>query len=231
MKKIGMVLFILLFFFPYISKSQNKWETGAFFAPSISKIDEQQFSKYNNPTFPVNYGIRINYNYKKFVFSSGIVHLTQGKKWIMRHVGNDPEGSEGTVPQKIMIYGWYIPINVNYNFLNRKKISLLSGLGLYTGYIYSQRYYYDLVTKDFNEIQYLDTLGFEFNASISLKYNLSEKFCFIITPDFLYQIRKKIPYVTDHIPPTPRLWSAMLEIGFYYKFGSNKEENENENPE
>jgi len=225
MKKLSLLIATLLFF-QFTSIGQNKWEAGAFIAPSISKIDEQQYSKYYDPIFPINYGIKINYNYKNFVFSSGFVHLTQGKKWILTYVGNDPEGSIGTVPQKIVISGLYIPFNVNYIFLNKKKISFLSGIGFFSGYIYSQKYH-KIVGEEIEQIEYVDSLAFELNISLSFKYNFNETFCLTVTPNFLYQIRKNLHKIEpSHYGYTPKLWSGMLEIGFYYKFGKKEEKEE-----
>lgn len=199
---------------------QNKWDAGILLSPSISQIDRESFTKYYDEIFPFNEGIRVNYQYHKFYFSSGLLHLTFGEKWSDEISTTDqPEGGLAYYTQKIKIRGYFLPLNVNYIVVDKKKIQLYAGVGLYTGYIYSQKFY-----PGFREpipMKIVDTLYVGVNAGLGIKYRLSNRFSILFNPNFLYQLRKEIPH-EDMLAYTPRLWLVSFDLGIYYQFGKKE---------
>ncbi len=217
-------IFLNLFLLACISIfGQNKWDAGILLSPSISQIDRESFSKYYNEIFPFNEGIRVNWQYHKFYFSSGFLHLTFGEQRSGEVSTTDqPEGGVGYFTQKTKIRGNFFPFNVNYIVVDEKKIQLYTGVGLYTGYFYSQKFYPGY--RDPIPMKIVSTFYVGVNAGLGVKYRLSDRFSISFNPGFLYQLRKEIPH--EDMPAfTPRLWLVSFDLGIYYQFGI-KEEND-----
>ena len=86
-------LFVLLFSFSI--KAQTRYDVGLEFLPSLSKIYTKSNSDYQF-LYPVNYGVRFAVRHNKFIYSTGVLHFTQGSKLIIDIVDEgNPEGGTG----------------------------------------------------------------------------------------------------------------------------------------
>ena len=209
--------FLSFFLMVFIGYTQDRWGVGVILSPSISQIDEQSYSQYYEPIYPFNGGIRLDFKYRRLELSYGILHLTQGKKFDGKvTIPSDPEGGTGTVTQKTKIKGFFMPLNVNYFVLDKEHIGSYVGVGLYTGYIYSQTF--DPGYSNPVNIVLFDKLYFGVNVDMGVVFRLSPRFNIIFGPNILYQLRKEIRH--DDFPAfTPRLCTMSFDVGFFYRFG------------
>jgi hypothetical protein len=114
---------------------------------------------------------------------------------------------------KLRTKGIILPINCDYTILKTNGMLLYAGLGIYNGYIYSQK---QITLSETNDIDIVNKYYCGFNADIGFKVKLSEHFNLDFRPNFIYQLRKELP--SSKYLWTDRLMSFSLDIGLYYTF-------------
>jgi hypothetical protein len=242
-KQISLLLVLFAFIFSISLKAQTRYDIGLEFAPSMSKIYNKKISNYYQYIYPVNYGIRFAARHNHFIYSTGVMHITQGSMLFL-DVSVDPEGGTGKSTFYIRAKSIMIPFNAEYLMISNKKLEFSGGLGLYFGYIYSQQFedpfaeerqnggIITLYTPQrFRDINMFNDFYFGINAGISLRVFFNDYLSLLLRPNYLYQIRTKSEH--NDLVGTNRLSSLSMEIGLFYSFGSNSRNSKenNANPE
>lgn len=222
------------------SVSNAQFELGLVSSPSIStisstneKFKDQDFS--NSYTYPLNFGLRANYKFDRFILSTGILHLTQGRKYEIEKTSPiQPEGTGDYYDVFIRARKLVIPINLDFMFLKTSKSIFFGGFGLYIGHIYSQELENTVFPKDWKsnpDITYREPVGryhsvrmFEdfyagFNFGLGWRYEITDSLYFQLRPNLLYMLENPAPYSLDD----NRLLSFNLDIGVFYRLGDEFE--------
>lgn len=223
-----------------ISKAQTRIDIGLTAIPSLSTFNSGGQFKYYKYIHPFNYGLNTTFNKGKFIFSSGILHLTQGTKLeVSLTTSTNPQGTEGFFDVFIRIKAIAIPINADYILISKNKTEIFAGLGLYSGYIYSQQQentsipenyqppsniiYAGGPPKRFTDLDIFDKYYFAGNAGIGVRRFLNDKWSFQFRPNFLFQIRENLP--ADKYAWTNRLMTFSFDVGLFYNIkAENKKE-------
>lgn len=228
MKKLTLAVLFSSYIFGFSALAQT--EVGIIVAPSATNFYTGNTSIENQYTFPVNFGLGLSHAYKRFTFSTGLLHFTQGMKFEVeeRNENNLPTGE--TFDIIIRAKAIIVPLNIDYNFVSKTKTKLFAGVGLSTGYIYSQQlentaFPNDWMTTDpnttnpdppqrFTDVQFFNDVYFGLNARVGIKHRLSDKFSLAIRPNLLLQLREELPEATYGW--TNRMMSFSLDFGLYY---------------
>ena len=241
MKKQISLLFVLsAFLFSISVKAQTRYDIGIEFMPSFSKIYNKQVSDYLY-LYPVNYGLRFAVRHNYFIYSTGVIHVTQGSKLFIDVVDPDnPEGGTGKSTFYIRAKSWMLPLTAEYIFKSNEKIEFSGGLGIYLGYIYSQQFEDPsaqerqsggIITlpprQRFTDITMFDDFYTGVNMGLSLRLYFNKRLSLLLRPNYLYQLRKKSE--NNELAGTNRLSSISLEIGLFYSFGSNSKDGKEDN--
>jgi hypothetical protein len=204
-------------------------EIGALISPSASNAHTGTSMASPQYIFPFNYGIKISHTHKRFVFSTGLLHLTQGMKYEIeaRNENNVRTGENFDLITRAKAIT--IPINIDFNFISTSKTNVFAGVGLYTGYIYSQqqentgfpKYWapdpnitYPDPPQRFVDVQTFDPLYFGINAGVGIKQQLTDKLSLQARPNFLFQLREELPEAS--FAWTNRLMTFSLDVGVFY---------------
>lgn len=109
-------------------------EIGVSAMPAISNFDgNRNFSS----TFPFNYGLNVKYSANNFVFSTGLLQLTQGTRLEFAKASEiNPAGNGETYDVFIRAKTVALPLTADYKFIDKPQSSFFGGLGIYSGYIY-----------------------------------------------------------------------------------------------
>lgn len=228
---------ILLAFAANNLNAQTKMDAGIVFIPSITNIHANHDLEQYKSLFAMNYGLKASLVKEKFAFSTGLLHYTQGAQFqVEQSTVNIPEGTGEFFDVFIRIKAIMIPLSVDYLIKISEQTQLFAGLGLYTGYIYSQQMENTSIPENYQpdpfftphypvqrfiDLDFFDDIYLGINAGLGVKYLISQKFNFQIRPNLLYQIRKKQP--EEKYAWTNRLISYSIDVSIFYSFGSNQE--------
>lgn len=229
--------FIVLFLIVQIASSnlmaQKNFSLGLIAIPTLSTINTQGSHDDYQFIFPFNYGVRVISQKGKFIFSSGLLNLTQGTKFkVLKTSASNPQGNGEYYDIIIRTKTIALPVNADYIFKSKNKREFFGGIGLFAGYMYSQREVNTSVPKDYKpdstiisaypiqrfwDLEIFDDYYFGINAGLGVRQFLNDKLSFHFRPNFLFQLRKKLP--PDKYAWTNRLMSFSLDIGLFYRFG------------
>jgi len=140
---------------------------------------------------PLNYGVSVSYSVNNLLLSTGISHITQGVKYRDIEVAAEdlPEGGIGKYDMFLRVRGLMVPINIDYLY-TLNKISLIGGVGLYSGYIYHEQFENTSVSENdeerFVNTQYFKKIYWGINIGLGLKYFINDKLHMQLRPNFLY---------------------------------------------
>ncbi len=207
-------------------------EIGALISPSASNAHTGTSIASPQYIYPVNYGIKISHTHKRFVFSTGLLHLTQGMKYEIeaRNENNLRTGENFDLITRAKTIT--IPVNVDFNFISTSKTTVFAGVGFYTGYIYSQqqentgfpKYWapdpnitYPDPPQRFVDVQTFDVMYFGLNGGVGIKQQLTDKLSLQARPNFLFQLREELPEAS--FAWTNRLMTFSLDVGILYTLG------------
>lgn len=237
MKNSTLILAILL---SVCCIADAQFELGLVGSPSIStiavtdrKIKDQDFS--DSYTFPISYGIRTNFKFQRFIFSTGILHLTQGRKYEVKKTSlTYPEGTGEYYDIYIRARTLVVPLNLDFMFLKTSNSIFLGGFGLYIGRTYSQELEETSFPKDwkaqphippphslgrYREIMMFEDLYIGVNFGLAWRREITDHISFHLRPNFLYMLQDPAPYSLDD----NRLLSFNLDIGVFYRLGDEFE--------
>lgn len=184
--------------------------------PSLSRfhIEDQDLS--DTYIYPVSYGLSVNYHHNRFMFSSGILHMTQGRKFKFEETTvNNPEGTGEYYDVYFRARSIMVPLLANYKFIESSKSTFFAGTGLYTGYIYSEEWEDHSVLGELTEQDVFNEFYIGLNIGIGLNQQISDNLSLQIRPNFLYQLREKQPESTNAW--TNRMMTWALDVGIYYR--------------
>lgn len=238
-KKMNLKLTLTILTLIFISKivfTQSRYDYGLAAVPTYSTINTEGHVDGYKYISPLNYGIYIAYKKKKILISSGILKITQGTKFETEITTVDqPEGGTGTYDLFIRVKGIIIPLNFNY-VLTSNNTEISGGVGIYSGYIFSQQLENTSIPKDYQppdnivyfgdppkrfvDLDWFDKYYLGINIGFGLQQYFCKKMSFIIRPNFLFQLRKELP--RDEYVWTNRLMSFSLDVGLCYSIGRDK---------
>ncbi len=196
--------------------------------PTASAFHYENINPQKNSIYPVNFGLNVNYNYHKFTFSTGVLHLTQGVRFDLDNASEENRNGSETYDLFDRNRSVVLPLLVNYNILQGESYSFFAGTGLYMGYMYSQEQEntaypedwqpdptktYPLSVGRFVENEIFDPFFVGINFGIGWTQKLTEKLIFQLRPNFLYHLRE----TSANNPYGIRLMTWSLDIGFYYR--------------
>ncbi len=221
-----------------IQAQKTHLDFGLLAIPSFSTINTEGHSVGFKYIYPFNFGVSVEYKLKKVLFSSGIIHFTQGAKFEVEITSPDhPEGGLGTFDVYWRAKGVMLPLNADYIF-SVKKTGFFCGAGIWVGYIYSQQQENTSIPDDyqpdttvistqpltrFTDVDIVDDFYWGVNVGIGLKHYFTKKFSLKVRPNFLFQLRKELP--SDTNAWTNRLMTFSIDIGFYYSIGKGIKDN------
>ena len=203
--------------------------------PSLSTFNTAgKFEDYKY-IYPLNYGIRISFKKQKLIFSAGILHLTQGTKLaVLGTSSNNPQGAEYYFYVFFRIKAIAIPINVDYILISKNKTEVFAGLGLYSGYIYSQQQENTSIPKNylppsnviyaggaptrFTDVNIFDKYYFAENVDIAIRHFFNKYWGFQFRPSFLFQIKGNLP--SNKYAWTNRLMTFSFDTGLFFNLNS-----------
>ena len=223
---------ILSIFISISAKAQT--EIGIALMPGLSTFsDRSEIVSYDYRT-TFSYGLKVNHHINRFTISSGVIHLFQGNKLAFEESSVDnPEGTGETFDLHYHTKAFVIPLNLDYDIVSKPGSRFFIGLGLYTGYLYSE--YQDntslnnqtihvaggqsfqmrnLATTDYDQF---NDLYLAINAGIGWQKGFNENFSIQLRPNVLYQLRESLP--KENYGWTNRLLSFNLDISLFYRFG------------
>lgn len=212
--------------------------------PSLSTFNTSGQFKYYKYIYSLNFGIRASFKKQKFIFSTGILHLTQGTKFdVLQTTSSNPQGTGESFDVFLRIKAITIPINVDYIFISKNKLEVFAGLGLYSGYIYSQQQENTSIPKNyqspsniisagglptrFTDLDIFDKYYFAGNAGIGVRHIFNEKWCFQFRPNFLFQIRENL--LADKYAGTNRLMTFLFDAGLFFSIKTETQKEKNIN--
>lgn len=204
------IFLAILFSVALAFQSKGQISIGAEVSPTFSNILTDKDYLKRDYVFSVNYGIRANYETKLFQYSIGVFHLKQGGKYeIERTSPTQPDGTGEIVD----VYDWtksiMVPVNFDVFLLKKENTKLYTGLGFYSGYIYSQERDFDGDPFDF---EMFNDFYFGLNFGVGLKQQLNNSLGLTFRPNVLYQLSgSKKELVADF-----NMMSFLLDIGIYY---------------
>lgn len=226
MKKTTLLLALIL---ATIAKAQL--EVGLTGIPSLSTFHVKNQDLSGTYIYPLSFGVSVNYDVNKFRFSSGLLHYTQGKKFVFAEASeNNPGGTGENFDVFFRAKSIMLPLLAHYKFIQKPKSALFGGIGIYTGYIYSQEQEDTSIPEDwkpdpsvnypfpvgrFTEQDLFDDFYIGVNIGIGWSQELSDKFSLQLRPNFLYQLQEEQPHSTN--AGTNRMMTWALDFGIYYR--------------
>lgn len=232
MKNPALIIILIL----TINVSINaQFEAGPTGIPSISTFYAKGQDLSDAYIYPLNYGLSVSYNVGRFMFSSGMLHFTQGQKFEVEETStNNPDGTGEYHDVYFRAKSITIPLLANYKFIERPKSSLFAGIGFYPGYFYSQEQEntaypenwqpdplvkYPFPVARFTEQEIFSDFYLGLNLGIGWRQEFADKLILQLRPNFLYQLREEQPKSTNAW--TPRMMTWALDVGIYYQLGKN----------
>jgi len=223
-------LFLILILTTTISVNAQ-FEVGLTGIPSISTFHAKGQDLSETYIYPLNYGLSVNYHLDRFMFSSGVLHFTQGRKFELEETStNNPEGTGEFYDVYFRARSLMVPLLAHYKFIQGSNSSLFGGIGIYTGYIYSQEQENTSIPEDwqpdpsvnysypvgrFTEQDIFSDLYFGLNIGIGWNQKISDNLSLQLRPNFLYQLREEQPKSTNAW--TNRMMTWALDFGIYYR--------------
>ena len=208
-----------------------QFDLGLTGIPSLSTFHVKDQDLSDTYIYPVNYGLSLNYHFDRFMFSSGVLHFTQGRKFEFEKTStNNPEGTGEYYDVYFRARSIMIPLLANYKFIETSKSTFFAGTGIYTGYIYSQKWEDTSIPEDwkpdpsvnypypvgrFTEQDAFNDFYFGLNIGIGWNQKISENLSLQLRPNFLYQLREDQPKSTNAW--TNRMMTWALDFGIYYR--------------
>ena len=217
---------ILSIFISISAKAQT--EVGIALMPGISTFHTGGANVNFDYRATFSYGFKVNHHINRFTISSGLLHLVQGKKDVWKLTSEDGS-STGNLDVFYHTKSLVVPLNLDYDIVSKSGSRFFVGLGLYTGYLYSE--YQDntpiierVVFPDGEEQlpektdqHVFNDLYLAINAGIGWQKDFNENFSIQLRPNVLYQLRESLP--KENYAWTNRLLSFNLDISLFYRFG------------
>lgn len=198
-----------LFIGVFTLQSQAQFEVGATLSPSFSNIQNSPSSSISlDNLFSVNGGLNIRFTEGNFMFTTGIEHLTQG-------ISNDMilRDDNGTITGSTKYYyrarTVAVPIQFDYFMRISDELSIISGVGVQVGYLYSERASSDAFPS--YDPETFDDLYFAYKIGAGVIYHLNNEMSIQARPYYSRQITE------DHDFGNTSLYSLGVDFGFYFR--------------
>lgn len=205
-------------------------EIGLTTSPAAATFHSNFQQELEEYIFSLNYGAQIQYSHNRFLFTSGVMQLTQGRKqqWLFT-TSDNPQGNGEYYDVFFRARSIIIPLTANYKFTTKGRSSFFAGLGLYTGIIYEQEQENTFYAEDWVQdprINYSRPVGrysypeiynpfyLGVNVGAGWKYQFSESFSLQLRPNLLYQLSKEKEPREDVYK---RMMTWALDLSLFYR--------------
>lgn len=224
-------LLAILLSLPLSSRAQLS--IGISGCPAISQVHNKDVEVFADPIYALNAGLWVAYQTKRWQFSAGLRHLTQGGKTEVLETSENNQATGETFDLYFRARAIAIPLEVNYHFIQSEKSSFFAGTGVYTGYFYAQRQENTSIprggdpntiinnpTTRFTDVNVFEDLYLGLNFGLGWERQLSKHLTLRVKPNFLYQLRTEDK--TSNNAGSSRLMTYALELGMTYTFPANR---------
>jgi hypothetical protein len=181
----------------------------------IKSRNEMEIAKFGYTT-----GLNVCFKFSQSVgFETGIQFSSKGYKTKDQDlVFFPPDASLPTKQQTIYAYQYIgLPLKARFSF-GKNKVRFISGIGVAANFLLNvkQTFKYEYADGKTEKKSQSSKSGFRSVdispfVSIGVDYKLNDQFLLFAEPAFRYGLIK-----TKDAPVTEKLWSAGLNIGFYY---------------
>jgi hypothetical protein len=220
-------VFLAFLFLALAFSARAQLSVGITGSPGMVNIHNQAIDHFE-PIFALHYGLNLAFQTRRWRFSTGLRHLTQGgKSEVLETSETNPQGSGETFDVYLRTRAIALPLEGNYHFIQKDKSSIFVGMGVYVGYFYAQRQENTNIPKGgnpntiinnpptrFTDVNLFEDLYLGLNLGLGWDRQLTEHLTLRVRPNFLYQLRTENK--TSNNAGASRLMTYALEIGLSY---------------